>query len=98
MEVTSVNGSSTRGPGGMLRREARLRKEFLYRKALEERENKLQEGKARIKEALESNRPIPAELRQDAVALASAATFDEGVTSMCSAFPRFIISFFRHGG
>jgi U3 small nucleolar ribonucleoprotein protein IMP4 len=38
---------------GMLRRNARLRKEFLYRKSLEGKERELYEKKRKIREALE---------------------------------------------
>lgn len=63
----------------MLRREARLRKEFLFRKAGEEQERKQHEQRMRIKEALDANRPIPAELRSEAAALAETLAYDEGL-------------------
>ena len=64
----------------MLRREARLRKEFLYRKALEEKDRKQQEQKLQLKNALDSNKPIPKELKRDAVKLAEALSYDQNVT------------------
>lgn len=65
----------------MLRREARLRKEFLYRKAIEERDHKLKEQKERLKDALDSNKAIPGELRHTAHALARSLAYDEHSTA-----------------
>lgn len=62
----------------MLRREARLRKEFLYRKALEEGARKQREQQETLKQALDANKPIPHELRHSAHSLASALAYDEG--------------------
>lgn len=64
----------------MQRREARLRKEYLYRKSLEEKERRLFEQKSRLKKSLESSEPIPHDLRSDAVDLAKKLTYDEAVT------------------
>lgn len=67
----------------MLRREARLRKEFLYRKALEERERKLREQRERLQEALDTNKAIPNELKRSAHSLASTLAYDENsITGM----------------
>jgi len=49
----------------MLRRNARLRKEYLYKKALEERETATFEKKRKLKDALDNNKPIPTELRNE---------------------------------
>lgn len=65
----------------MQRREARLRKEYLYRKSLEEKERRLFEQKSRLKKSLDSSEPIPHDLRNDAVDLAKKLTYDEGVAS-----------------
>ncbi|NP_001358655.1 U3 small nucleolar ribonucleoprotein protein IMP4 isoform h [Homo sapiens] len=69
----------------MLRREARLRREYLYRKAREEAQRSAQERKERLRRALEENRLIPTELRREALALQGSLEFDdaggEGVTS-----------------
>ncbi|XP_077009526.1 U3 small nucleolar ribonucleoprotein IMP4 isoform X2 [Tamandua tetradactyla] len=69
----------------MLRREARLRREYLYRKAREEAQRTAQEKKERLRRALEENRLIPTELRREALALQGSLEFDdaggEGVTS-----------------
>ncbi|XP_030618024.1 LOW QUALITY PROTEIN: U3 small nucleolar ribonucleoprotein protein IMP4 [Delphinapterus leucas] len=69
----------------MLRREARLRREYLYRKACEEARRTAQERKDKVRRALEENRLIPTELRREALALQGSLEFDdaggEGVTS-----------------
>uniref|UniRef100_A0A5F9DVV9 IMP U3 small nucleolar ribonucleoprotein 4 n=1 Tax=Oryctolagus cuniculus TaxID=9986 RepID=A0A5F9DVV9_RABIT len=69
----------------MLRREARLRREYLYRKAREEAQRSAQERKDKVRRALEENRLIPTELRREALALQGSLEFDdaggEGVTS-----------------
>ncbi|XP_059946002.1 U3 small nucleolar ribonucleoprotein protein IMP4 isoform X1 [Mesoplodon densirostris] len=69
----------------MLRREARLRLEYLYRKACEEARRTAQERKDKVRHALEENRLIPTELRKEALALQGSLEFDdaggEGVTS-----------------
>lgn len=49
----------------MLRRNARLRKEYLYRKSLEGKEKELYEKKRKIRQALEEGKPIPSELRRE---------------------------------
>ncbi|XP_054362243.1 U3 small nucleolar ribonucleoprotein protein IMP4 isoform X2 [Mirounga angustirostris] len=69
----------------MLRREARLRREYLYRKAREESLRTAQERKEKVRRALEENRLIPTELRREALALQGSLEFDdaggEGVTN-----------------
>eukprot|EP00742_Colponemidia_sp_Colp-10_P004166 GILJ01004445.1.p1 GENE.GILJ01004445.1~~GILJ01004445.1.p1 ORF type:complete len:288 (+),score=43.23 GILJ01004445.1:80-943(+) len=49
----------------MLRRNVRLRREYLYRKGLEEKEKNIYDRKRKLKEALEDDKPIPTELRGD---------------------------------
>ena len=49
----------------MFRREARLRREYLYKKSLEEKERAEYEKKLALKESLEKSQPISRELRQD---------------------------------
>ena len=49
----------------MLRRNARLRKEFIYRKSLEGKERLLYEKKRKIRECLEEGKPIPTELKRE---------------------------------
>lgn len=48
----------------MLRREVRLRREYLYRKSLEGRAARDYEAKRKLSDALESGQPIPTELRR----------------------------------
>ena len=59
------------GESAMLRRTARLRREYLYRKSLEGREREDYERKRAIREALENGKPIPTELKADAARLAA---------------------------
>jgi len=49
----------------MLRRNARLRKEFLYRKSLEGKEKEIYEKKRKLKKSLEEGNSIPSELRDE---------------------------------
>ncbi|KAL8438436.1 hypothetical protein ACSSS7_000179 [Eimeria intestinalis] len=59
----------------MLRRTARLRKEYLYRKSLEEKERILAENKKRVRETLEEGKAAPTDLR-GAAALRLVQTLD----------------------
>ncbi|XP_051821811.1 U3 small nucleolar ribonucleoprotein protein IMP4-like [Antechinus flavipes] len=61
----------------MFRREARLRREYLYRKAQEQKHHLLEEKKLRLKRALEINQPIPPELCREALTLQQALEFDD---------------------
>lgn len=61
----------------MLRRTARLRREYLYRKSLEGREREDYERRRAVRQALEEGRPIPTELRADAAQLAADAGADD---------------------
>ena len=63
----------------MLRRDVRLRKEFLYRKAQEDRDQSIHEKKLRIKAALDENKPIPSDLKAEAADLANALSYDENL-------------------
>lgn len=53
----------------MIRRTARLRREYLYRKGLEGKEKVQYEKKRVLKKALEDGKPVPTELRREAGAL-----------------------------
>ncbi|KAG0504377.1 hypothetical protein M758_11G075200 [Ceratodon purpureus] len=53
----------------MLRRNTRLRREYLYRKGLEGKERTLYEKKRKIRQALAEGKPIPTELRNEEAAL-----------------------------
>lgn len=66
----------------MLRRNARLRKEYLYRKSLEGKEKAAYERKLKIKQALEDGRPIPTELRKDEPQLRKEVELEDEVTAV----------------
>lgn len=53
----------------MLRRQARLRREYLYRKTAEIKKTTLENKKDRIKKSLEEHIPIHGDLRKDALDL-----------------------------
>ncbi|CAH3179468.1 unnamed protein product, partial [Porites evermanni] len=55
-----------------LRRQARLRREYIYRKSVEEKERSTYERKKKLKIALEEGKPIPTELRKDEAELRKA--------------------------
>ncbi|OZJ02466.1 U3 small nucleolar ribonucleoprotein IMP4 [Bifiguratus adelaidae] len=64
----------------MIRRNTRLRREYLYRKSLESKERQIFERKQKIKEAIEQGKPIPTELRKEAGGLQKDLHFDEAQT------------------
>lgn len=51
----------------MLRRQARLRREYLYRKSREEKHKSIQDKKDRVKHSLENNIPIHGDLQKKAL-------------------------------
>ncbi|KAH7726547.1 brix domain-containing protein [Aphelenchoides avenae] len=53
----------------MIRREARMRREYIYRKSLEEKQSATQERRDKVKNAVLGNRPVPTDMRKDAVQL-----------------------------
>lgn len=53
----------------MLRRQARLRREYLYRKTSENNNRKLNESKDKIKNSLENSTQIHGDLRAQAIQL-----------------------------
>lgn len=57
----------------MFRREARLRREYIYRKSLEEKQHSLDEKRKAVKRAVDENRTIPTHLRADALELQKSA-------------------------
>eukprot|EP00252_Welwitschia_mirabilis_P013234 TRINITY_DN29175_c0_g1_i1.p1 TRINITY_DN29175_c0_g1~~TRINITY_DN29175_c0_g1_i1.p1 ORF type:complete len:294 (-),score=36.16 TRINITY_DN29175_c0_g1_i1:164-1045(-) len=65
----------------MLRRNIRLRREYLYRKSLEGKERLLYERKRKIRQALEEGKPIPTELRNEAEALRNEIDFEDEQTA-----------------
>ncbi|CAG8719002.1 19371_t:CDS:2, partial [Gigaspora rosea] len=67
-----------------IRRQTRLRREYLYRKSLENKEKQIYEKKQKIKEAIKEGNPIPAELRYEATKLQKDLNFDEAQTEPSS--------------
>ncbi|XP_055328307.1 U3 small nucleolar ribonucleoprotein protein IMP4-like [Paramacrobiotus metropolitanus] len=61
----------------MMRRQARLRREYLYRKSIEERQRTIQENKAKVKNALDKSHILPSALRKDALLLAEKTDWDD---------------------
>lgn len=53
----------------MLRRAARERREFVYKKSVEQRQRAIEEKRSRLKRALDENRLIPSDLRKEALDL-----------------------------
>ncbi|KAG5049263.1 hypothetical protein JHK85_010366 [Glycine max] len=66
----------------MLRRNIRLRREYLYRKSLEGKERLLYEKKRKIREALQEAKPIPTELRNEEAALRRAIDLEDENTAV----------------
>lgn len=64
----------------MLRRQARLRREYLYRKSVESKHKQLQEKKDRLKRSLDEGIPIHGDLRREAIDLQDKIKWtDEGM-------------------
>lgn len=61
----------------MLRRQVRLRKEYLYRKSLEDQQRRISDKKNKLKRALDEGKPIPTELRKDEPQLRKLMKFDD---------------------
>ncbi|CAG9467041.1 unnamed protein product [Pedinophyceae sp. YPF-701] len=66
----------------MIRRNARLRREYLYRKSLEGKERELYEKKRKIRQALEDGKPIPTELRREEAALRREVELEDEQTAI----------------
>ena len=60
-----------------LRRNVRLRREYLYRKSLEGKERAIYERKKRLREALREGKQIPTELRGDEAKLREQLRYDD---------------------
>ena len=67
---------------GLLRRNARLRKEYLYRKSLEGKEAEQYEKKRKIRKALEEGKPIPTEVRQEEATLRREIALEDDNTAV----------------
>ncbi|KAF6168339.1 hypothetical protein GIB67_018179 [Kingdonia uniflora] len=65
----------------MLKRNIRLRREYLYRKSLEGKERSLYEKKRKLKECLEEGKEIPTELRNEAEGLRKEIDLEDKETS-----------------
>ncbi|KAJ1927613.1 snoRNA-binding rRNA-processing protein imp4, partial [Linderina macrospora] len=68
----------------MLRRQARQRREYLYKKSLEIQERQTFEKKQKLKEALRDGKPIPTELQDEAEQLNQQLKFDEAAEELTS--------------
>jgi len=64
----------------MIRRNARLRREYLYRKGLEGKEKDVYEKKRQVREALKEGKPIPTELKSDYYDLKKKIDLDDVAT------------------
>jgi U3 small nucleolar ribonucleoprotein protein IMP4 len=67
----------------MLRKDARLRKEYLYRKSLQEKEVAHYERKQKLKESLQSSTPLSGDLKYDTEKIAHDVAYDEGLKGIC---------------
>lgn len=70
--------------GTMLRRNTRLRREYLYRKSLEGKERTLYEKKRKIRQALAEGKPVPTELRNEEAVLREQIDLEDDQTQGCS--------------
>jgi len=61
----------------MLRRQARLRREYLYRKSVENKRKVIQDKKDKLKRSIDDNAPIPTELRKNALSLQNRLGWDD---------------------
>jgi len=61
----------------MIRRNTRLRREYLYRKSLEGKEREIYEKKRKLRKSLEDGKPIPTELRKEESDLQGEMEFDD---------------------
>jgi U3 small nucleolar ribonucleoprotein protein IMP4 len=61
----------------MIRRNTRLRKEYIYRKAIEAKDRQILERKQALKNALAEGKQIPTELRNESETLKNDLLFDE---------------------
>jgi len=64
----------------MLRRNARLRREYLYRKSLEGKERAAYEHKMKVKEAIAEGKPLPTELHEKEEGLREQIDYDDAAT------------------
>ena len=60
-----------------MRRKARERREYLYRKEVESKHRAIQDKKDRVKNALSSNRLLDTDVKRDALQLAKSGAWDD---------------------
>ena len=65
-----------------MRRQARLRREYLYRKSLEGKEREEYEKKRLVKQALAEGKPIPTELKGEEEKIRKASELDDDNTAV----------------
>uniref|UniRef100_A0A0K8S4Z8 Brix domain-containing protein n=1 Tax=Lygus hesperus TaxID=30085 RepID=A0A0K8S4Z8_LYGHE len=70
----------------MLRRQARLRREYLYRKAIEDRKRVIEEKKQRIKQSLETGHVIDTNLRREALSLVDKVQWEDKGPELAAAY------------
>ncbi|KAF9583406.1 snoRNA-binding rRNA-processing protein imp4 [Lunasporangiospora selenospora] len=61
----------------MIRRQTRLRREYLYRKSLEGKERQIFERKQAVKDAIASGKPVPNELKNEGAGFTKDLQYDE---------------------
>ncbi|VDM39892.1 unnamed protein product [Toxocara canis] len=66
----------------MFRREARLRREYIYRKSCEEKQRAIEEKRKIVKKAIDENRKIPTHLRKDAIELQKSSQWGEQLSTV----------------
>lgn len=69
----------------MLRRQARLRREYLYRKSIQDKLKSIQEKREKIKRSLEQNIPIHPDLRKDALNIQKQLAWEDAGPEMAVA-------------
>ena len=65
----------------MQRRNARLRREYLYKRSLEGKEKEEHDRKEQVRAALASGAPLPGDVAKDAEALKAAADLEDDRTA-----------------
>lgn len=69
----------------MLRRQARLRREYLYRKSVQDKLKNIQEKKEKLKRSLEQNIPIHPDLKKDALNIQKQLAWEDAGPEMAIA-------------
>ena len=66
----------------MQRRNARLRREYLYKRSLEGKEKEEFERKEQVRKSLATGAPLPGAIAKDAEAIKAAADLDDDSTAL----------------